>query len=143
MTAVAATEEPPWMTIARKEVGVKEIPGGPNSRIAEYISTVGGSPGDAWCSCFAAWVMEQAGLPLTGVTPAARSWLKWQTPISQPRAGCVVILSRGSQTWTGHVGFLVRWTDKTLTLLGGNQGDAVSIRPYPRSRLLGLRWPKT
>jgi hypothetical protein len=26
-------------------------------------------------------------------------------------------------------------------LLGGNQGDRVSVRAYPRKRLLGYRWP--
>ncbi|HEY8267918.1 MAG TPA: hypothetical protein VIG34_04575 [Xanthobacteraceae bacterium] len=28
-----------------------------------------------------------------------------------------------------------------LLVLGGNQGDAVSISPFPRGRELGYRWP--
>lgn len=139
--ALETGTDPPWLTIAKKEIGVKEIPGGPNARIEEYLAMLGGKPGNAWCSAFLAWVMTQAGLPHTH-SLAARSWTKWQTPISQPRVGCVVVLSRGTQSWQGHVGLLIRESPKTLTLLGGNQGDAVSIRPYPRSKLLALRWPK-
>jgi hypothetical protein len=29
-----------------------------------------------------------------------------------------------------------------LMTLGGNQGDQVSIRPFPMSRVLGYRWPE-
>jgi len=28
-----------------------------------------------------------------------------------------------------------------LLCLGGNQSNAVCVRPYPWSKLLGLRWP--
>jgi uncharacterized protein (TIGR02594 family) len=128
------------MAIARKELGVKETEGGPNERINRYLSVLGGHPGDAWCSAFLAFVMQKAGLPHSG-SLAARSWLKWQMPTSQPRVGCVVVLSRGTQNWQGHVGLLVRESPKTLTLLSGNSADMVRISAYPRSRLLGMRWP--
>jgi hypothetical protein len=42
----------------------------------------------------------------------------------------------------GHVGF-VAGQDRAgnLMVLGGNQGDAVSIKPFARGRVLGFRWP--
>lgn len=42
----------------------------------------------------------------------------------------------------GHVGFLVGETDGDVLLLGGNQSDAVTVAAFPKSRLLGLRWPQ-
>ena len=132
--------EPHWLRIARQEVGVREIKGGPNARINEYLATVGAKPGSDWCAGFVAWVMTQAGLPHPG-KPTARSWRTFATSISEPRVGAVVLLSRPPETWTGHVGFLVGESPRYLHLLGGNQGKAVSIRRYDKSRLLALRWP--
>jgi len=42
----------------------------------------------------------------------------------------------------GHVGF-VAGADRNgnLLVLGGNQGDAVSINRFSRGRVLGYRWP--
>lgn len=59
----------------------------------------------------------------------------------------VVIFTRGSGKQPGpeviaapgHVAFLVSWDDDTVTVLGGNQGDKVSIKTYPRRRILGVR----
>ena len=51
------------------------------------------------------------------------------------------MLSRGFDPRLGHVGFLVGSTSADIILLGGNQGDAVGVQAFPRSRLLGLRWP--
>jgi hypothetical protein len=31
--------------------------------------------------------------------------------------------------------------DGSLNILGGNQGDAVNVRRFPRDRLIALRWP--
>lgn len=140
--AVVAEAEPQWLAIARKELGVKEHPGGPNERIGQYLATVGGSEGDNWCAAFAAWCLLQAGIR-GKYSPAAREFLKVGKP-TEFKPGCLVVLWRVSPSdWRGHVGFGVRATSKTISILGGNQGaDArVSIRAYPSSRLLGLRWP--
>ncbi|MEM1307595.1 MAG: glycosyl hydrolase 108 family protein, partial [Pseudomonadota bacterium] len=53
------------------------------------------------------------------------------------------VLSRGSNPALGHVGFLVGATADALFLLGGNQSDQVNVTRFARSRLLGLRLPKT
>ncbi|MBN9352542.1 MAG: TIGR02594 family protein, partial [Hyphomicrobium denitrificans] len=38
--------------------------------------------------------------------------------------------------------FLLGDTNGKLYLLGGNQGDAVTVASFDKARLLGLRWPK-
>ncbi|WP_226573946.1 C40 family peptidase [Acuticoccus sediminis] len=44
--------------------------------------------------------------------------------------------------WQGHGGFDAgRAKNGDILVLGGNQGDAVSIRPYSANQLLGYRWP--
>ncbi len=137
--------EAPWFEIARRELvsGIEEIPGGRhNPRIVEYhqCSSLKASDDETpWCSSFANWCMAQAGIAGSG-SAAARSWLAWGVPLAAPRRGCVVVLSRGAPP-SGHVGFLERLEDGLLFLLGGNQGDRVSIAAFRAGRLLGYRWP--
>jgi len=65
--------EPPWLISARRELGVKEIPGpGDHPRIVEYLQTVDTLPANlqgndetAWCSAFVGWNMETQGFPST------------------------------------------------------------------------------
>lgn len=41
----------------------------------------------------------------------------------------------------GHVGFLVGANGDDLLLLGGNQGDCVSVARFARDDVVGMRWP--
>jgi uncharacterized protein (TIGR02594 family) len=139
--------DPSWLTVARGELGVREVAGkADNPRIEEYLRTVTRlhDPADEtpWCSAFVNWCVEHSGLVGTG-RANARSWLRWGLPIATPRIGCVVVLWRQARASTkGHVAFLVgRGPGPVLQLLGGNQANAVSVRAYPRSRVLGYRWP--
>jgi hypothetical protein len=52
------------------------------------------------------------------------------------------IFIRGNSNWKGHVGFYVGETAKSIKTLGGNQSNAVNIRHYSKSRVLGFRRPK-
>lgn len=136
----------PWMEYAVGELGVRETAGKrTTSNIASYLATVGLSgAGDEtpWCSAFANWCMIQAGIPGTG-RGNARSWLDWGgLCLGAPVYGCVVILWRGSpSSWQGHVGFYTGGAGGSLTLLGGNQSDSVCYADFPRTRVLGYRWP--
>ncbi|MCS0458799.1 MULTISPECIES: hypothetical protein [Rhizobium] len=40
--------------------------------------------------------------------------------------------TRAGPKGNGHVGFVVAWTSTTVTLLGGNQGNTVCERTFPR-----------
>lgn len=135
----------PWIEFAVGELGVTEAPGeADNPRIVEYHAATSLHSKDdetPWCSAFANWCMWKAGIEGTK-SAAARSWLRWGDRV-EPRFGCVVILWRGAPTSEqGHVGFYVKEDDSNVYLLGGNQGDAVSVARYPKTRVLGFRFPK-
>jgi uncharacterized protein (TIGR02594 family) len=139
-------EIPAWYVVANAELGTREIPGSEhNPRVVEYHSTTGLSADDdetPWCSSFVNWCIEQAGLKGTD-SARARSWMDWGRAIDAPTPGCVVVLWRGSpNTRKGHVAFYVGpGSGATIRLLGGNQGNAVSIKAYPKNRVLGYRMP--
>lgn len=139
--------EPAWMQIARKELGVKEKPGKAHEpRILEYHAETSLHAKDdetSWCSAFVNWVMRQAGIKGTGKADA-RSWLTWADgDRCEAKPGAVAVLWRVKPLgWQGHVAFIDKVETGSLWLLGGNQGDRVSIAQFPKSRLLGCRWPK-
>lgn len=140
-------DDPLWLVIAYGELrkGVQERKGpADDPSILEYLSATNyaGPLHDEvpWCSAFACWCVERAGLASTRGANA-RSWLGWGEGIMIPRRGCLAIYSRGASELAGHVGFWLQSTRAADVLLGGNQGDAVSIAPYSRARLLGYRWP--
>ena len=145
-----APSDLPWFRIAQQELrrGVHEIAGGRhNARIIDYhASTTLRATSDetAWCSSFVNWCVQRAGWPGTR-SAMARSWLNWRSGISinHPRRGAIAILWRESPSSSkGHVAFVHRSDGSRIQLLGGNQGDAVSIRSYRTSRILGYRWPR-
>jgi uncharacterized protein (TIGR02594 family) len=136
---------PRWWPIAVGEVGVHEQPGTDHeARILEYhrATTLAAKDDETnWCSSFVNWCLRQVAIPGTG-NAAARSWLRWGQVLELPRRGAIAVLWRGKPDgWQGHVGFLDRLEGDRIWLLGGNQGNAVSIAAFPRARLLGYRWP--
>lgn len=94
-----------------------------------------------WCSAFVYHIAKECGYTPTHANAAARSWLRegTQVGISHACPGDIVILSRPGSSWSGHVGFLCRRTTRYIWILAGNQGNRVSIRAFPMSRLLGVR----
>jgi len=136
----------PWLKIAQQELGVKEKSGsGTNPRIVEYLkSTSLGRPDNEkdetpWCSAFVNWVLKQVGVEPRTNSAWARSWLNWGVPTDEPIPGTIAVFSRGPNA--GHVGFYLDEDEDRVKVLGGNQGDAVSIAWYPKTSLLGYREP--
>jgi uncharacterized protein (TIGR02594 family) len=131
-----------WYLIARKELGVKELQGiADNPRIVEYHSTTTLRATDdevPWCSSYVNWVVSKAGYTPTR-SAAARSWAKWGQVIDKPVKGCIVVLTRKGG---GHVGFYESSREGVINVLGGNQDDAVNIKPYLASRLICYVIPK-
>lgn len=126
-------------------LGVREIPGeAHNLRIQEYMGTVGitNQPDEIpWCSGFVNWDFQQCWIQGTG-RPNARSWLRWGAKLAEPKVGCVVIFWRVSRDdWRGHVGIVLDFSPSELLVIGGNQGNRVSIRAYGYERVLGYRMP--
>lgn len=132
---------PPWLLIAQKEIGVKEVEGsGNNSRVIEYHSTAGGYTSDAvhWCSSFVNWVMKNANLPYTR-SSSSQSWNTYGKGISSPCLGAIAVFHYGSGK--GHVGFVVGQRGEKLAILGGNQSNEVKISIIPKNYLVGYRLP--
>lgn len=140
-----------WMDCAWAELGEQEVSGrDANPAILGYFKGVGrgeiASDEVAWCAAFAGTALEQGGISIDAIPVPERllanSYLKIGTPIDEPRAGAICVLSRGSDPSSGHVGFVVGWTKSDIVLLGGNQADSVSTAHFPRSRIRGMRWPE-
>lgn len=136
--------EPSWLTLARKEIGTKEFLGPASNPIvaAYYLDAVGTKMSDEvpWCAAFVGSQLARAGYKPSG-SLMARSYLRWgvRTPC---RVGAVAVFPRGSSKIQGHVGFVVSFDKRTVWLLGGNQNDAVNVKPYALNAALGFRWPK-
>jgi uncharacterized protein (TIGR02594 family) len=135
--------------IAYRELAlqVREVAGaGTNPRIAIYYRTLDGAGADhddseiSWCSYFANFCFAEIGQLGSGKSNA-RSWITWGRPVSgPPQRGDIVVLWRESLTsWKGHVGFFVGYDGDNWLLIGGNQGKAVSIKPFDPAKVLAVR----
>lgn len=142
--------------IAQRFVGLKEIVGPEsNPQILTMLQLDDAWPKDdatPWCSAFVNYIAWLLGLPRSR-SLSARSWLKVGTVVApdQARSGFdVVVLTRGKGKQPGpdvlaapgHVGFFAGFSGlgrSKLLVLGGNQGDAVTIAEYPSDRVLGIR----
>ena len=133
--------------VAQGYLGLKEYPGASkhNPEIVKMFAASGHSwvqdDETAWCSAFTNAVLAQSGIKGT-MKLNARSWLDWGVPVDIKKAqkGDIVVFWRGSQdSWKGHVAFYSHHDEDYVYVLGGNQGNSVSLKPYARSRLLGVR----
>lgn len=138
---VASLYESP-MAAASSMLGKAETPN--RDELAEYLRN-GGQNLDptttAWCAAFVNASLAKSGREGTGKLNA-RSFLDWGQPVDQPQPGDVAVFSRGDPGgWQGHVGFFDSIDPATgqINVLGGNQGDAVSVAGYDPSSLLGFR----
>jgi uncharacterized protein (TIGR02594 family) len=130
------------------EIGVHEIKGGMhNKRVIEYMQVTkwGKWVHDdetPWCAGFIGWCMVQAGYEdlIPRYSLGAKSWLHFGISAHKPVLGAIAVKSRKGG---GHVGFVVGISrgGKYLYILGGNQGDKVSVRKYPAHVWIDFRIP--
>lgn len=136
---------PNWMREAIKLIGLQEIPGPAHeSRILNMWQAIkmGGIKNDEtpWCAALIGACLENVGIRSTR-SGWAKSYLNWGVALDKPARGCIVVFSRTGGG--GHVGFADSLTaDGRINVLGGNQGNAVNIKPFAMDRVLGYRWPK-
>ncbi len=138
-------DQPKWLEEAWRELGQRELPGrAHNARVLELYRDAGHpevrNDETAWCAAFVGACLKRAGHAGSG-SLMARSYLHWGRKLDKIRVGAIAVFSRGADPASGHVGFVAEDGGNEIVLLGGNQGDAVSVATFPRSRLLGLRWP--
>ena len=131
--------------IAKTYIGTAEGPGPENNPVVmEMYTSVGHDwvehDSVAWCAAFVGHCIEKAGLRSTRKL-TARSYLDWGIPVvvHDAQSGDIGVIPRGSSSWQGHVFFIDRIEGAWVWGLGGNQSDAVNIKRYPVSKLLGVR----
>ncbi len=95
----------------------------------------------SWCAAFVNYCLEKQGYAHPK-SLLARSWLKMGTPVNDPKPGDLVVFWRVKQTgWQGHVGFFIKEDKKNglIYVFGGNQDDAVCLKPFSKTQILGYR----
>jgi uncharacterized protein (TIGR02594 family) len=128
---------------ALEEFGVTETAGSQhNPVIMRWAASLGLKDYVAdeipWCGLFAAVIVARAGWPVVDGPLWARNWAKFGNKVERPGLGDVLAFKRGTG---GHVGFYIAEDAEAYHVLGGNQGDAVSIVRIPKNRLLAARRP--
>lgn len=133
--------ELPWINYARSYIGVREISGHVHNPVIVGFwkaARLAGIKNDEvpWCAGFVGAALESSGIR-SARSDSSRAYLNWGEQIAAPEYGCVVVFSRAGG---GHVGFCVGVDEQgRLMILGGNQGNAVSIAPFGRRRVVGYR----
>jgi hypothetical protein len=141
--APEAASAPEIVKIAESQVGQGEHP--PGSECTIY------GPCEEWCSLFAAWVWQHAGVPLPGSTAlygysgALYSWIaehggRVLPPSARPSPGDAVFYGSGPSE-SAHVGIVVRvLPDGQIETVEGNYAGQVSrVGPFPPSHPVGER----
>lgn len=140
---------PRHVSIALSLLGTVEVPGAADSPIImgwgremrERGVVIEGYSADAvpWCGWFMAYVMTMADRPVVDKPLWALNWNKFGVDGGQPELGDVLTFVRNGG---GHVGiYIAEDAQGFYHLLGGNQGDKVSIARIAKSRMKGCRQP--
>jgi len=133
---------PKLLVEAYKLLGVKETLGKDNNpTILKWAEELGlnkiyTADEIPWCGLFIGYVCQKAGKQVVKDPLWARNWLNFGSKENTAMLGDVLVFSRGS---SGHVGIYVGEDEKAYHVLGGNQGDAVSIVRITKVRCIGIR----
>lgn len=139
--------------LAERFIGMKEVPGRQDNPLILHMLKMDDDWPEhdevPWCSSFLNYIAWMLRLPRSK-SKLARSWLNVGIPIPswelRPEED-IVILKRGTgeqpgaenTTAPGHVGLFVAMGCDNIFLLGGNQGDSVSVKGFSVGRVLGYR----
>ena len=139
--------------LASRFLGMAEITGEQDNGFIVWAHSLCGlknTPDEIpWCSSWLNAICWMLDLPRSR-SAAARSWLLIGKEIDLDAAKPgfdIVVLKRGGGDQPGpevldapgHVAFYSGHDNFFVDLLGGNQGDKVSIASFERSRILGVR----
>ena len=142
-------KEPAWLVAARAKLGTREAPGAANSPTimgwakrlgVKVLGIVYNADGVPWCGVLCATCVSEAGLAPPPIAVRAKAWAEWGKNLRADRlaAGAVLVFERDGG---GHVGFYVGEDSTAYHVLGGNQGDRVSIMRIEKTRCIARRWP--
>lgn len=96
-------------------------------------STTGCAPGTAaeeWCSDFSEWVWQNAGVDVTGIDAASKTFVTWgrargqflQGINAKPAVGDAVVWGVLNPLWGAHVGIVIGVKGKEIDVVAGNSG---------------------
>ena len=142
-------KEPAWLAAARAKLDTREAPGVANSptimgwarRLGTKVLGIAYNADSVpWCGVFVAACVAEDGLTPAPVAVRAQSWATWGQNLRPDRLapGAVLVFERPGG---GHVGFYVGEDATSYHVLGGNQGDAVTIARIAKDRCVARRWP--
>lgn len=151
---------PPWYTIAKSYVGLREIKGDlHNPTILGWLKyhalNIGkwgkGRDETPWCAVFVSHCLSKAGFKGTDHALAAK-YATYGKP-SRFKKGAIIVIQRkrtnkknstGSNRGGYHVGFLVEHGKTYYKILGGNQSNQVKVSTYMKKgwHLVAVRWPE-
>jgi uncharacterized protein (TIGR02594 family) len=138
-----SSSNPPHVLYAASYVGYSE-----RSNRREIRELTGVDPvRTEWCAAFVNAILERHGIPgsesVSEYPLMARSFLDWGESVDEPQRGDIVVFTRGSSGWQGHVAIYLGSVERDgriyYRILGGNQNNAINVSEYPASRLLGIR----
>jgi uncharacterized protein (TIGR02594 family) len=139
---------PAWLSAARAKLGTREVVGPThNNKLIAFLNTAAKWNGVIWkddempwCGGFVAACLVVAGITPVKIAARAKSWADWGVRLSADRLapGAVLVFDRAGG---GHVGFYVGEDASAYHVLGGNQGNAVTVTRTAKSRLTASRWP--
>lgn len=141
--------EPAWLRHARTLIGTREAAGPANSPTimgwakklgAKVLGMVYNADSVPWCGLFVATCLAQDGVAAAPIAVRAKAWAMWGANLAAAKLapGAVLVFDRAGG---GHVGFYVGEDQTCYHVLGGNQGDRVSIMRLEKSRCVARRWP--
>ena len=139
----APASEPPWIVLARKYLGTKEVAGsGDNPTIVGWDKLMTTLPAsmqhDAtrWCAIFVHAMLLLSGYKGKIVESAlAVDWLNFGTKVTDPKVGDVVVFDFGGGDH--HVAFVISVSGGMVHVIGGNQSDAVTLASYGTQYVMG------
>lgn len=130
---------------AVKLIGTKEVVGkAHNPVILEWAKDLGlqkvyTADEIPWCGLFVAYCAYMAGVEIVEKPLWALSWAGYGTKVTEPMLGDVLTFKRDGG---GHVGIYVGEDKDCYHVLGGNQGNQVSVTRILKSRLYQARRTK-
>jgi uncharacterized protein (TIGR02594 family) len=142
--------EPSWLVAARAKLGTREAAGPANSPTilgwakrlgTKVLGMIYNADSLPWCGVFVAECMDEVGIDSPLFAVRAKSWADWGANLRAERLapGAVLVFER---TGGGHVGFYVGEDVEAYHVLGGNQGDSVSVARVSKGRCVARRWPE-
>jgi uncharacterized protein (TIGR02594 family) len=138
-----------WLLAARAKLGTREALGAANNpTIMGWAKRLGtkvlgiafNADSVPWCGVFVAACLAEDGVLAAPIAVRAKAWATWGQNIRPDRIapGAVLVFERPGG---GHVGFYVGEDGTAYHVLGGNQGNRVSIVRIEKKRCIARRWP--